>query len=92
MNKEQTKEAVFIALGEASALFMSNPQKGTEQIMPEKELSRIGNELAGKFSKSSDALVDALIWCSGSDDFQIEGKARAGWEKLCQPLLKENNT
>ena len=31
--------------------------------------------------------ADALIWCSGSDDFQIEGKARKGWEKLCKPLL-----
>lgn len=32
---------------------------------------------------------EALIWCSGSDDFQIEGKARKGWEKICLPLLKE---
>jgi hypothetical protein len=31
---------------------------------------------------------DALIWCSGSEDFQIEGKARKGWEKICVPLLK----
>lgn len=31
---------------------------------------------------------DALIWCSGSDDFQIGGKAREGWEKICLPLLK----
>ena len=48
MNKEQIKTEVFTALGEASALFMSNPQKGTEQIMPEKELSRIGDELVEK--------------------------------------------
>jgi hypothetical protein len=32
---------------------------------------------------------DALIWCSGSEDFQIEGKAREGWEKICLPLIKE---
>lgn len=30
---------------------------------------------------------DALIWCSGSEDFQLEGKARKGWEKICIPLL-----
>lgn len=33
-------------------------------------------------------LREALIWCSGSDDFQESGKARAGWLKLCAPLLK----
>lgn len=31
---------------------------------------------------------EALIWCSGSDDFQVGGKAREGWEKICVPLLK----
>ena len=31
---------------------------------------------------------NALIWCSGSEDFQIGGKARKGWEKICIPLLK----
>ena len=34
-------------------------------------------------------LKEALIWCSGSDDFQIEGKGRIGWEKICLPLLKK---
>lgn len=33
------------------------------------------------------ALLEALIWCSGSDDFQHGGKARAGWLKLCAPLI-----
>ena len=31
--------------------------------------------------------IDALIWCSGSEDFQLGGKARVGWEKLCVPLI-----
>ncbi len=31
--------------------------------------------------------IEALIWCSGSEDFQIGGKARKGWEKICLPLL-----
>lgn len=30
---------------------------------------------------------EALVWCSGSEDFQLEGKARKGWEKICLPLL-----
>ena len=33
--------------------------------------------------------IDALIWCSGSEDFQIGGKARKGWEKICLPLIKD---
>lgn len=38
-----------------------------------------------------EALADyqtALIWCSGSEDFQSDGEARAGWLKLCAPLLQ----
>jgi Tfp pilus assembly ATPase PilU len=30
---------------------------------------------------------EALQWCGGSDDFQVEGKARKGWEKIVMPLL-----
>ena len=32
-------------------------------------------------------LEEALIWCSGSNDFQVDGQARAGWLKLCAPLI-----
>jgi hypothetical protein len=32
---------------------------------------------------------EALIWCSGSDDFSPGGKAREGWEKMVLPLLGE---
>ena len=46
-----------------------------------------------KPTKTEEELIkkykDALIWCSGSDDFQVGGKAREGWEKICLPLLKE---
>ena len=33
-------------------------------------------------------LKEALQWCGGNEDFQMEGKARKGWEELCMPLLK----
>ncbi len=33
-------------------------------------------------------LEEALQWCSGSGDFAPGGKARRGWVKLCQPLLR----
>lgn len=32
-------------------------------------------------------LVEALIWCSGSEDFQDGGYAREGWLNLCAPLI-----
>jgi hypothetical protein len=31
---------------------------------------------------------EALIWCSGSEDFSYpNGKARKGWERIVKPLL-----
>ena len=41
-------------------------------------------------TKNRQKFIDALIWCSGSDDFQVGGKARKGWEKICLPLLKKD--
>ena len=32
--------------------------------------------------------VEALLWCSGSADFNEGGVARKGWLKVCAPLLK----
>lgn len=32
---------------------------------------------------------DALVWCSGSGDFQEEGKARKGWLKVVKPVLDD---
>jgi hypothetical protein len=32
-------------------------------------------------------LEEALLWCSGSAEFQEGGQARLGWEKLCRPLV-----
>ena len=46
-------------------------------------LEKEEKELVGRIEK----LEDALIWCSGSEDFQKGGKARKGWLKICRPLL-----
>lgn len=32
--------------------------------------------------------LEALLWCSGSADFNEGGVAREGWLKVCAPLLK----
>ena len=50
-------------------------------------ITALRTELAAERAKV-EALLDALAWCSGSQDFQVEGTARIGWEKLCAPLLK----
>lgn len=34
---------------------------------------------------------EALIWCSGSPDFAVDGSSREGWDKLCAPLLGRKN-
>lgn len=44
MNRE-IEAAVYEALGEASALFMSQEVKGTEIVMPTRELESIGSKL-----------------------------------------------
>ena len=41
----ELKEAVYTSLGEVSGLFMSQPIKGTDIIMPAKELNKIGDYL-----------------------------------------------
>ena len=45
--------------------------------------------LKSEKEKNRQKFIDALIWCSGSEDFQVGGKARKGWEKICLPLLKD---
>jgi hypothetical protein len=47
-------------------------------------------ELAEEIANLIDIYKDALIWCSGSDDFGIDGKARKGWLKVCKPLIDNN--
>ncbi len=44
--------------------------------------------LAEAFADKIDAYIEALIWCSGSADFADGGRARTGWLKICEPLLR----
>lgn len=43
--------------------------------------------MVGYEAKLAKAL-EALLWCSGSADFNEGGVAREGWLKVCAPLLK----
>ena len=44
-------------------------------------------ERCAALEKRIERFREALIWCSGSEDFNDGGKAREGWLKLCAPLL-----
>jgi len=44
--------------------------------------------LAEAFANTLDKYIDALRWCGGSADFQIDGKARRGWNKIVIPLIR----
>ena len=54
---------------------------------PETENITMDTALAVAFAKLLDKYIDALIWCSGSDDFAQGGKAVVGWHKICKPLI-----
>ncbi len=48
-------------------------------------------ELAEEFANILDEYIDALIWCSGSADFGPGGQAEKGFNKICRPLISEEN-
>ena len=48
-----------------------------------------GPEVVEGLINEIEKLRDALQWCGGSADFGYEGKAHAGWVKICKPLLEK---
>ena len=72
--------------------------------MEEKMTTEIGIAVVGAIILGSSALgymfgrmvgnlrieqyKDALRWCGGSADFGEGGKARIGWLKICNPLVR----
>ena len=53
---------------------------------PAAEITRLTEALRAAEEREKQ-FVDALIWCSGSADFNEGGQAREGWLKLCRPLI-----
>ena len=54
------------------------------------------SEVIGMTSETGGILVEkeklveilgAFQWCSSSQDFQLDGQARLGWEKTVEPLI-----
>ena len=55
----------------------------------QKIINKVAQLLIQEKAKNRQKFIDGLIWCSGSEDFQVGGKARKGWEKICLPLLRD---
>jgi len=53
-------------------------------------LAQVRAEERERIAKEVKRFREALIWCSGSDDFQEGGKAREGWLKIVVPFLRED--
>lgn len=65
--------------------------EGNYGIIDEAQTSKsVLRELLAKERKLKSDLLEALIWCSAASDFQLHGKARTGWLKMCKPLIDAN--
>jgi len=45
-------------------------------------------DLAMVFAETITEYIEALQWCSGLEDFQPEGEAWIGFERVCRPLME----
>ena len=75
-----------------AGLFASAAADRIEALVRERDdlihdLERIKNSET-HFLNRAERLEEALLWCSGSADFNEGGIAHKGWLKLCAPLLK----
>lgn len=65
-------------------------QDSEDRVMDVVLAGAIAEEVATLLAPIRDRITEleeALRWCSGSADFAPGGKASAGWDKLCRPLL-----
>lgn len=79
---KESKDIIDRTVWFINTLSPHNLHKGREAL--DELIKAQSNELVSKIEEYK----EALIWCSGSQDFQLEGKARKGWEKIRKRLLK----
>jgi len=70
---------------------LSNQIAARAWCTPETEKIVMDVKLALAFGDILEEYIEALIWCSGSPDFGEGGVARAGWEKICEPLISQED-
>jgi len=69
--------------------FPINTFKGETKNQLIEFIKKVENKSKEELNAEIEKYQEALIWCSGSEDFQLEGQARKGWEEICVPLLNK---
>ena len=77
--KDKIQSKIYEALGQTSALFMSQEKKGTEIVMPTEELNKIGNNLVIDILReirNELEMCDLIMECDFSDDYGTREKLK----------------
>jgi len=77
--KNKITSKIYEALGQTSALFMSQKNKGTEIVMPTEELNKIGNNLVIDILReirNELEMCDLIMECDFSDDYGTREKLK----------------
>lgn len=82
--RQQLTEQIMQSLGHSSAIFMSNPLPGTQQVMPEGELTQIGMDLFDSVLALISQTVSSVI---GENEFTV----RDGMVGVSNYELNRNN-
>lgn len=85
---KQVEEQVYRNIGALTAVFMSNPQPGTEQIMPEKDCTAIAEKIMAQVraygvSQRQDEIQQA--------DERLKDEFSEDWLEFRDVRLKELN-
>lgn len=85
-------EAIRDSVDEGQVI-TSQFQKGSEvaaKCFSDPRVSHINMDpvLAVVFAEAIGEYIDALQWCEGSYDFAEDGRARVGWKKIVEPLIR----
>ncbi len=81
---EAERDHVWQSVGIADCASIKAAAENMQAKLDLKAAEAEANRLRAELAEAH----EALIWCSGSNDFQEGGIARDGWLKLCAPILR----
>ncbi len=85
----EAADRIEALIAEQSNLVVAAHRQGYDQARAvSSELRRAMAERIMEHEAKLAKALEALLWCSGSADFNEGGVARKGWLKVCAPLLK----
>jgi hypothetical protein len=83
---QEIEERIFSMLGEASALFMSQPVKGTEMVMPSDELRKLGQNFLDQIAlRQNDLKAEEIALADG----RLSSEFGEDWLAYRDARLKE---